>query len=348
MQPIRVIVIDDSAFMRKVISDILESDIRIEVVATARNGEDGLKKIQMFNPDVVTMDVHMPIMDGVTALEKIMSTAPLPVIMLTSSEEEATETIEAISKGAVDFIYKPSGPISLNIDTIREEIISKVVTASSIEISAIEKFSNENPKTYKAYDHTIIGIGSSTGGPRALQKVLSDIPKTFHSPILVVQHMPAGFTKSLADRLNGLCHLHVKEAEDGEIIRSKTVYIAPGNYHMNIEKIGTELKIHLTDKEPRNNHRPSVDVLFESIAEINKMNKIAVVLTGMGNDGSQGIKELKNKDNRASVIVESEETCIVYGMPKAAINTRCVDYIEPLYLISDRIDYLVRQYEKRM
>lgn len=348
MKPIRVIVIDDSAFMRKVISDILSSDPRIEVASTARNGEDGLKKIEIFKPDVVTMDIHMPVMDGITALQNIMLTNPLPVIMLSSvSEEGASSTIEAISKGAVDFIMKPSGPISLNLTSIKEEIIRTVVTASQVNLNKsnqIRKFDTDT--TMKAekqiFDNTIIAIGTSTGGPRALQQVLTDLPGDFSPPILIVQHMPPGFTKSLANRLNTLTKIEVKEAVDGEIVKNNTAYIAPGNFHMKVIKIGQTLKIKLTKESFRNGHRPAVDVLFDSVATLTRINKIAVVLTGMGNDGTEGIKRLNETDPQTIVLSEAKETAIVFGMPKAAIETDLVDHVVPLQHVGEMLVKLER------
>ncbi|MFD1850362.1 protein-glutamate methylesterase/protein-glutamine glutaminase [Oceanobacillus bengalensis] len=354
MVRIRVIVVDDSAFMRKVVSDILESDNRIEVIATARNGEDGLKKIESLSPDVVTMDVHMPVMDGITALEKLMIGNPIPVVMLTSvSEQDTSKTIEAMSKGAVDFIKKPSGPISLNIDSIKDEIIAKVISASEVRLNKSERavesrltVAVDHKPAEQIYDETIVSIGSSTGGPRALHQVMSDLPGDFRPPILIVQHMPAGFTKSLANRLNGCTEIHVKEATDGERIKDNTAYVAPGSYHMEAVHIGGVMKIKLTTEKPRNNHRPSVDVLFESVANLNKINKVAVILTGMGNDGSAGIIQLKNRDKNSIIIAESEATSVVYGMPKAAVKTNCVNYIEDLGQVGARISNAVKVFER--
>lgn len=349
MNPIRVLVIDDSAFMRKMISDLLASDEQIEVIATARNGEDGLKKIKEKCPDIVTLDVEMPVMDGITTLQRIMESNPIPVIMLSSvTSEGSSKTIEAISNGAVDFVSKPSGSISLDIEKIKQELIRKVHTASRAKLVKDtvkpEKkhrsiFSQNTPKLHS---HTIIVLGTSTGGPRALQRVLTDLPDQFTTPILIVQHMPAGFTKSLADRLNTLAKIHIKEATDGEIIRKSTVYIAPGDYHMKIKKTGTSLAIELSKETERNGHRPSVDVLFNSLAKVSNVNKIAVILTGMGADGSSGITHLKEIDSETVVIAESEESSIVYGMPKAAVKTNTVDHIVHLHQVAETITKLVK------
>ncbi|WP_188454370.1 protein-glutamate methylesterase/protein-glutamine glutaminase [Virgibacillus oceani] len=351
MNPIRVLVIDDSAFMRKMIQDILSSDKRLEIVGTARNGEDGIKKIHELSPDVVTLDVEMPKMDGITALQKIMETNPLPVVMLSSvTIEGARKTVQAISNGAVDFISKPSGPISLDITTIKQEIISKVIAASQAKLP---KKKQEQPHYAKGnleavsysrkHAKSIVTIGTSTGGPRALQRVLTDLPGDFMPPIVIVQHMPAGFTKSLADRLNTLTGIHIKEAVHGEIIQQNTAYIAPGNYHMRIHRFGTALVIDLTQDAAYNGHRPAVDVLFKSVAQLNNINKIAVLLTGMGSDGSEGIKKLKEEDPNAYVIAESEETSVVYGMPKAALKTNCVNQVIHLHQVGETITHLIKK-----
>lgn len=353
MQPIRVLVIDDSAFMRKMLTDILNSDARIEVVGTARNGKDGVKKTKYLSPDVVTMDVNMPVLDGISALDKIMREHPIPVIMLSSRVEDGTEdTIKAMEKGAVDFIMKPSGEISLDIKTIQQEIIAKIIAAkeaklplsiSNPENKSIERGmrSSSALKRNKG-NKTMIAIGTSTGGPRALQKVLTDLPANFSIPILIVQHMPPLFTKSLAKRLHSLSNLNIKEAIHGELIQKGTVYIAPGDYHMVVEPFGKSFAIKLTKEERINNHRPSVDALFTSIAKVRNINKIAVVLTGMGSDGTLGIRKLKKLDDNTTVITESEETAVIYGMPKAAYETGLADVKLPLSQIGHYLSTMNR------
>lgn len=295
----------------------------------------------------------MPIMDGFTALEIIMEKQPLPVVMLASvSEEDKDRTIEALNKGAVDFIQKPSGSISLDIETIKKAIISKVLTAANVKVETKRSISNEKKSIGSLqnniiYPKTMVIIGSSTGGPRALHQFFTDLPSNINAPIFVVQHMPAGFTKSLANRLNMVTtNLEVKEAEDGEIVKTNTAYIAPGGYHLTVEGTSTFLKVKLSSDKPRNNLRPCVDVLFESVAKIN-MNKIAIILTGMGNDGSNGIQYLKQKNPNTIVIAESQETTVVYGMPKAAVNTNCVDYIEPINNIGNRVLDIITQFNKK-
>ncbi|WP_106497606.1 protein-glutamate methylesterase/protein-glutamine glutaminase [Lentibacillus sp. Marseille-P4043] len=349
MKPIRVLVIDDSAFMRKMIADIINSDSRLDVVGTARNGEDGINKIKALSPDVITLDVEMPIMDGITALKMIMSQTPLPVVMVSSiTKEGTTKTVEAISNGAVDFITKPSGSISLDITKVKQEIINKVVTAAHAQMSkktgtvtdSVQQ--TRTDRITQQHAKTVVAIGTSTGGPRALQRVLTDLPSDIQAPILIVQHMPAGFTKSLAERLNTLAGIHVKEATHGEILQQHTAYIAPGDFHMKIRQVGTSLAIELTQEDGLNGHRPAVDVLFKSLATINNVNKIAVVLTGMGHDGSEGVKQLKEMDKQTIVIAEAEESSIVYGMPKSAIKTNCVNHITHLHQVGDTITQLVK------
>lgn len=345
-EPIRVIVIDDSAFMRKVISDILMSNDRIKVIATARNGEDGLKKIRSLAPDVVTLDVEMPAMDGLTTLQHIMTHHPVPVVMLSSQTTEgATKTVQAIAMGAVDFITKTSGPISLDIHRIKDEIIQKVLTASQVNVTKQTCSNNHllSQKWQQRFPKTIIAIGTSTGGPQALQHILSQLPKDFSAPLLIVQHMPAGFTKSLAERLNDTAKIQIKEAEHGEIITAGTAYIAPGNYHMTVQRMGTTEVIKLTDDDPQHGHRPSVDKLFHSIATLNQINKIVVVLTGMGKDGAEGIRHIKQLDHQSMIIAESEKSAIVNGMPSAAIKTKCVNKVVSLQHMSETLIQLVQR-----
>lgn len=340
MHQVRVLVIDDSAFMRKMITEILSADERIKVIDTARNGKIGLAKIQKLQPDVVTLDIEMPIMDGMTTLREIMQTSPLPVVMLSSMTGlGASKTVEAISNGAVDFITKPSGPISLDIETIKRELISKVLAAAKVKQECLEtrevsKTISSETKLSLDYPKTIIAIGTSTGGPRALQRVLADIPEGQDiPPILIVQHMPEKFTKSLADRLNTLTTLEVKEAVHGEIIRNNSAYIAPGNHHMHVRSVGTSHAIELSKETPRNGHRPSVDTLFESVAQLKRVNKLAIVLTGMGSDGADGIAYLKAEDPQSIIVAESADSAVIYGMPKAAIKTGSVNSIIHLHQI---------------
>ncbi|MFV8827170.1 protein-glutamate methylesterase/protein-glutamine glutaminase [Alkalihalobacterium sp. APHAB7] len=350
---ITVLVVDDSAFMRKVISDLLQQDERIEVIGTARNGQDALDKLTTIKPDVITLDVEMPILDGLGTLKRIMKESPIPVVMVSSTTLEGAEnTVLAMEYGAVDFIAKTSGSISLDLHKIKAEIINKVILASQSHVTNFikntEKLSG-NRVDVRKHDHCrfdknsqkkLIAIGTSTGGPKALQHVLTKIPASIDAPILIVQHMPPGFTKSLANRLNTLCHIEVKEAEDGEIIKNGVAYVAPGGFHLTVKKAGTALVVQLNQLPPRKGHRPSVDVMYESLADIPNYSILSVIMTGMGADGSEGLVKLKKHADSYS-IAESEDSCIVYGMPRSAIKTNHVDEIVHLQNIGQRIVELV-------
>ncbi|MGE8034241.1 protein-glutamate methylesterase/protein-glutamine glutaminase [Lysinibacillus sp. NPDC093692] len=362
----KLLVVDDSAFMRKLISDFFVGNSKVEVVGTARNGKDAVKKIQTLQPTVVTMDIEMPEMNGLDALKEIMTVCPVPVVMLSSTTQRGAENaLSAIEFGAVDFVAKPSGSISLDLHKIQTELVHKVEQASLVPISKLKKPSStkrqqeqplqasiirrnslsedrvtpsvnvfptraelsKSPVEWSKVGRKIVLIGTSTGGPRALQEVITKIPKSIQAPILIVQHMPAGFTKSLANRLDQLSEITVKEAEQGDILQNGVAYIAPGGYHLKLRKIGTSFGIVLdNDEPPRSGHRPSVDVMFEDVSQFKDFDKVAVIMTGMGHDGSNGLKVLKSTGN-VMAIAESAETCIVYGMPKAAVETQLVDEV---------------------
>lgn len=344
---VKVLVVDDSAFMRKLITDFLHEDPRFNVIGTARNGKDAIEKVKKWQPDVVTLDIEMPVMNGLEALRVIMSEHPTRVVMLSSTTQQGAEnTLLAIAHGAVDFIAKPSGSISLDLEKIKEELINRVATASKANIEGLELKKNEvpsvevverdNKQPQKINSKRLVCIGTSTGGPRALQQVLTKLPATINAPILVVQHMPAGFTKSLAIRLNSICEIIVKEAEDGDILESGTAYIAPGGYHLKLKAAGNGLSICLDQSEPLNGHRPAVDAMYESISKIKNYNKIAVIMTGMGSDGAKGLRALKSSGNTIA-IAESEKTSVVFGMPKSAIATNLVDEVVNLEEIAPTI-----------
>lgn len=362
MKKVKVLVADDSAFMRKLIQDILLASNQIEIVGIARNGEDAVKKVKELKPDVVTMDIEMPVLNGIDALKMIMNETPVPVVMLSSTTMEGAEnTFLAIQNGAVDFIAKPSGTISLDLKKVSAEIVEKVISASKANLSGFSgraskeknlfpsvllkcstielyyKFNSQKDlREWESSSKKLICIGSSTGGPRALQTVLTNLPGDIKAPILIVQHMPAGFTKSLANRLHSLSQIAVKEAEHDEILKNGTAYIAPGGYHLMVKKENNHLIAILDQSEPRNGHRPSVDLLFESAGFIADYAKIAVIMTGMGTDGSKGLIEM-NRTGKMKAIAESEDTAIVYGMPKAAVLTNLVDEIQNLEDIANAI-----------
>jgi two-component system chemotaxis response regulator CheB len=377
MPRIKVLVVDDSAFMRKAITDILSSSQDIEVIGKARNGQEAIEKVIELKPDVVTLDIEMPVLDGLQTLGYIMSECPTPVIMLSGAESaHADVTMTAFQYGAVDFILKPSGNISLDMNKIKDEMVKKVKAAAKVEthklgfiqehgkndndgISGIKDFKDarKRPKavtgeeTHKG-DFTetvepgkkskfkkIIIIGTSTGGPRALQQVIPLLPSNLNAPVLVVQHMPAGFTKSLAERLDSQSGIKVREARDGDIVRPGIVLIAPGDYHMIVtqEEINGKTKevIALNKSEKVQGVRPSVDVLLNSVASIYGSNSVGVILTGMGSDGTDGIRRLKLAGGR--VIAEDESTCVVYGMPRSIIEQHLADYVLPINKIAESL-----------
>lgn len=347
MPRIKVLVVDDSAFMRKIITDILATSSEIEVIGKAKNGQEAIEKVTLLRPDVVTMDIEMPVLDGLHALGYIMSECPTRVIMLTAAESKHGDlTMTAFQYGAVDFIQKPSGSISLDMEKIKDDLIKKVIAAAHVELHKLGFIEEKLIKKEKTMSHVrtkvkkIIIIGSSTGGPRALQQVIPLLPSNLQAPVLVVQHMPAGFTKSLAERLNSQSMMRVKEAAEGDIIKPGTVLIAPGDFHMTVkqQKINGELSevIALTKGDRVQGVRPSVDVLLESAAPIYGSNSVGVILTGMGSDGSEGIKKLKLAGGK--VIAEDESTCVVYGMPRSVIEQNLADYILPINKIARSIE----------
>lgn len=408
MQTIKVLVVDDSAFMRRYISDMIISDPQFEVMDTAKNGQEAIEKVKALNPDVITMDIEMPVMNGLDALKILMAEHPLPVIMLSSlTEKGARETILALEIGAFDFIQKPSGTISFDIHKVGEylierlkaavgsktgrrqitppvpkapvtkpiiqerptftyrttttppvdkletktsdlkrkktELIRETATAPAVvpTFNNIPKSDVLNPKKKTTFDQ-IVAIGSSTGGPRALKELLTGLPEDFPAPLVIVQHMPANFTKSLAQRLDTFCQVHVVEAEDGEHLQPGTAYIAPGGWHMTIRKeFNGKYVAHLEKTELRNGHRPSVDKLYESLLEMNELERHIVLLTGMGSDGARGMKALVDS-GVTSTFAENEESCVVFGMPRSAIELKCVKHILPVQEIAPKLLEVVK------
>ena len=335
-EKIRVLVVDDSALMRRLISDILERDPHLEVIDTARNGAEALEKVKTLQPDVVTMDIEMPRMDGLTALQYIMLENPVPVIMVSAmNRRQADITMKALDMGAVDFIPKTSGTLSLDMDKSSKILIEKVKIASEIVLPKIKgaiSSSKKKRQTKKVQPgNKIVVIGASTGGPKALPEVISKLPRDIPAGILVVQHMPEGFTESFAERLNWYTSLEAHEAKVGDEIKPGTILVAPGNKHMEI-KNG---RIVLTDGERVNFVRPSVDVtMLSAVAEYGGR-CIGVILTGMGSDGANGMKAIKEAGG--STIAQDEESSVVFGMAKVAIEMRSVDKVVPLDKIAGTI-----------
>ncbi|WNS44807.1 chemotaxis-specific protein-glutamate methyltransferase CheB [Paenibacillus sp. MMS20-IR301] len=463
MRPYKVLVVDDSAFMRKIISDLIENDKDFQVTATASNGREAIEKVNQLRPDLVTMDVEMPEMNGLEALKVIMAQHPLPVIMLSGINEEGMkETILALEWGAFDFIRKPSISNSQDIiavgESLREQMKeamlareqrearatavkaaeppalpspppaprsiaqpvkrkleqagkepeppnkpvkgmqkpagglppvqeqSKKAAAQAGEViapgrtvkpaSAVSKPASERFRSRSKEDSAaalsesrpapvaaagseppaapvsplsgnrglrkLVAVGCSTGGPRALKAFLENIPGDFPAPIVIVQHMPPNFTKSLAQRLNTFSALEVAEAEHGMVLRQGAAYIAPGGYHLKVaQAAGGQYIIELTKEEARNGHRPSVDTLFESVLQLTSLERHAVIMTGMGSDGARMMKALYDS-GVTSTFAESEETCVVYGMPRSAVELQCVKHVLPLPEIAPRLVQAVK------
>ena len=347
---IRVLIIDDSAFMRRTISDMLESDANIEVADTARNGKEGLEKAIALKPDIITLDVEMPGMNGFETLVELMKLKPVPkIIMLSSLAYEGGEAIiKALELGALDFIAKPTASIiDFDAEQIKDELTKKInfigksMGAYYPQIQIADRLPTAKKRTTVSSSlgvnlKYIIAIGTSTGGPRALQEVLPKLPHDIPAAVLVVQHMPPGFTKSLSARLDSLSNINVKEAEEGDILKPGWAYVAPGDYHMLINKYKSdEYKIFINKEPPVTGHRPSVNAMMNSVAECGHKKIIAVIMTGMGNDGSEGI--LKIKEAGGKTIAQDEGTCVVYGMPKSAVNIGAIDTIAPLHNITTEI-----------
>jgi len=346
IRQIKVLVVDDSAFMRKVISDLLEEDPRIKVIDRARNGKEAVEKVVKLQPDVVTLDVEMPEMDGLAALKEIMRLKPTPVIMVSSITRKGAEiTIKALTLGAVDFVTKPSGTISLDMQVVAQELREKVIAAASVAVDKLAGIVSlpiaevrKLPLVRKGQVE-LVAIAASTGGPRAIQSILEKIETTSMVPIVIVQHMPKGFTKSFAERLNEVSKLDVVEGYDNLPLKPNLAVVAPGGSHLIVEynKMG-QLVCRLSDMPPLHSVKPAADLLFLSVADTVGGASLGVILTGMGRDGAEGAKAIRQKGGY--VIAESSETCVIYGMPKAAVESGSVDEVLPLYEIPKRLEEL--------
>jgi two-component system chemotaxis response regulator CheB len=340
MAKIRVLTVDDSALMRQVLAQLLSKDRDIEVVGSAPDPFIARQKIKALNPDVITLDVEMPKMDGLTFLEKLMAGHPMPVVMVSSLTEAGCQTtLRALELGAVDFITKPKIDLREGMEEVAQDLIAKIKAAAMAKVRgtgvggrgkaeplASRLLPLASSAMIKTTD-TIIAIGASTGGTEALRAVLEVLPPNT-PPIIVTQHMPERFTKTFADRLNQLCRISVKEAEDGDSVLPGHALIAPGSYHMTLVRSGARYSVRLNQDPPVNRHRPSVDVMFDSVASYAGANTIGVILTGMGGDGAKGM--LAMKQSGAYTIAQDEASCVVFGMPKEAIKMGGVDKILPL------------------
>ena len=345
---IRVLVVDDSAFMRKLLTEVIESDPDCKVIKTARDGVEALKAVEKFRPDVITMDVELPDIDGLTCVVYIMEEFPTPVVMVTGfSRFLGEETIQAMEYGAVGIVRKPKGPISQSMRKIKRELISQIKLASIVDARKLtpvtirsirKKVEKPTPKT----TNKIVTIASSSGGPRALSQVIPKLPADLPAGVLVIQHMPADFIPSLAARLNGESNLEVKVAEDLEPIQQGKVLIMPSQFHCKVESTGKDGKaIRLASSENEENFRFTLaDEPMISLAPIYGKNAIGVVLTGMGDDGTRGLRAIKKYGGYT--IAEHESTCIVNGMPRAAIKAGVADKVVPLHRIAAEIIKTVR------
>ena len=333
---IRVLVVDDSALMRKLIPAILARDSSIEVVGTAMDGAFALKKIEELRPDVVTLDLEMPRMDGLEMLRLIMRRAPLPIILFsTHSTKGGYATLKALALGAVDFLAKPKDAAAGHLEEIADQLIAKIKVAKRAAKRKLPPVTvkEELPKLAKASrpalaPRRVIAVGISTGGPNALQYVLSQIPSDFLSTIVVVQHMPEGFTEMFAKRLDECCPLEVQEARSGDLLLAGRVLICPGNRHMMVRRMPRGDMAVLSDGPPVNGHRPSADVLFHSVAQEFSLMSVGVLMTGMGEDGAEGLGAIKAAGGMT--IAQSEDTCVVSGMPRAAILKGYANKVIPL------------------
>jgi two-component system chemotaxis response regulator CheB len=321
--PVRVLVVDDSALMRKLIPQILAADPSIQVVGTAMDGNFGLKKIEELKPQVVTLDLEMPGMGGLDMLKEIMRSHRLPVIVVSShSTDGASVTLKALALGAFDFVAKPQD-VSARMPEIARELIAKIKAAAQskgIRVTPVVTPTRRAEKVTggRAAPTRVVALGVSTGGPNALQYVLSQLPGDFPGTIVVVQHMPEGFTEMFARRLDEICAIQVKEAQSGDLLQAGRALICPGSRHLKVKRLPLGDVAVLSDEARVNGHRPSVDVLFKSLAEEFGPKGVAVLMTGMGDDGAQGMSAVKTVGGMT--IAQSEDSCVVYGMPKAAIE----------------------------
>jgi two-component system chemotaxis response regulator CheB len=361
---IRVLIVDDSYFMRKILQDILSDAAGlIDVVDTAQNGLEAVDKAKKLRPDVITMDVEMPRMDGLAALEKIMQEHPTPVVMLSSHTGKGTEaTIRALELGAVDCVVKPVGRVLENVRAIQGELIEKIKMASHSRpryrpsgLSESEAgrltgngslFSSPSPSTIKTESLAtfIVAIASSTGGPRALNELFSHLHKNSSSAFVIVQHISMGFTKALARRLGEVSPLLITEAEDNAYLKTGSAYVAPGGCHLVLSGAPGHFRFAFDDSPPRLGVKPSADIMMASVAKAASRNCLGVVLTGMGRDGTAGLKSIKAVGGKT--FAQDAESCVVYGMPKSAVEAEVIDRQLPLASMANEInDFLSRRRE---
>jgi two-component system chemotaxis response regulator CheB len=341
MPPIKVLIVDDSALIRQVLAEILRQDTDLSVVGAAADPYIAWEKINSLQPDVLTLDVEMPRMDGLAFLEKLMRARPMPVVMVSSLTEKGCQTaMRALELGAVDFVTKPKVDVTSGTVELGPEIIEKIKIAARAKLRTRQRpASPASPPVVKSgallqTTHKVVCIGASTGGTEALYDLLTALPADAPG-IAIVQHMPAGFTRSFAARLDEACQIRVKEARDGDRILQGHALLAPGGLHMAVTRIGANYTVRVAPGQPVNRHCPSVDVLFQSAARHVGGNAVGAILTGMGNDGAKGLRAMRQAGGRT--MAQDEATCVVFGMPKEAIALGGAEQVLPLEKIADRI-----------
>ena len=336
---IKVLIVDDSAYSRQSIKKMLEADPSIEVVGIASDGIEAMAKTLRLKPDLITLDFEMPVMDGFSFLRWLMKEKPIPVIMVSSYSDTKT-VFKALELGAVDFIAKPTKKASVELQSIEKDLLTKVKGIRNLRMDKLSKSLSLLSGDVEALVETdsvigdiigdieVVAVGSSTGGPAALQIILTRLPYNFSASVVISQHMPKGFTGPLAERLDHLSKLKIKEAEDGDVIKHGGVLICPGGYHMMLKKKGRECHVQLKEAVHEDKYVPSVDLMMSSVAEHYGSKAMGVVLTGMGNDGEKGMLEIKSKGGYT--IAESEETAVIFGMPAEVISAGAADSVLPL------------------
>jgi len=343
-----VLVVDDSAFMRKVVTEIIDASEEFRVVGTARNGNDALRQIHALDPEIVTLDIEMPELDGLQTLGYIMSETPRPVVMLSGAASGGKDdsTIRALELGALDFVRKPSGPISLDINVVAEVLLNALRAALQVNLRGVDILARPRLVGARAaaagagrVATRVVAIAASTGGPRALAEVVPGLPRDLDAAVLIVQHMPKGFTRSLAQRLDSLSPLTVVEAQHGELIVTNKVYVAPGGQHMRVARDHTGVVIALDETPAIHGVRPAADPLFRSVANLFGPDTVGAVLTGMGRDGAQGLRAIRDAGGKG--IVQDQATSVIYGMPQVALTVAGAERVLPLTEIASGIAELL-------
>lgn len=338
---IRTLIVDDSAFMRMAIRSMLASSSDIKIVGDACNGKEAVEKSKVLHPDIIIMDVNMPVMDGLTAVKTIMGTGPVPIIMFsTLTTEGSKEALEALHLGAIDFVTKSESHHDVN--KVENELIDKIrnihrSNPNILRLLNMRRFKGEIVRgNWKCSGDFGILIGSSTGGPSSLEQVIPRLPGDLPAAVFIVQHMPEGnFCRQMAERLNFLSEIEVKEAKNNEKVKAGVVYLAPGGYHMQVKKALDVIRVKLVKGQPIHAVMPAIDVTAESMLNVYGKNIVASILTGMGVDGAHGFKMIKKEGG--STIACSEDTCVIFGMPKAAIENGAIDIVKPIFEIPEEI-----------